>query len=69
MLTLTVTSELKQRFIPIIKLHGKLLFCNIFYICVLLAADLLETLQNYPKRVKELMKLFIISLHNWLEKM
>ena len=71
MLILTITSELEQRFIPLIKLHSKLLFCSkTNVVCVFhLAADLLEAVQNYSNRVKELMKLFIISLHNWLEKM
>ena len=71
MLSLTVTSELKQRFVPLLKLYGKLLYCNnnyIIYIRVYLAADLLQAVQNYPKRVQEPMKLFVISLHNWSEK-
>lgn len=53
-LSLSITSELKQRFIPLLKIH---------------ATDVLQVVQNHPKRVQELMRLFIISLHNWLEKM
>lgn len=69
-LSVTVTSALKQRFIPLLRIHGKLLPCivHVFIACVFLATDALQGVQNYPKRVQELMKLFVISLHNWLEK-
>ena len=70
-LSLAITPELKQRFIPLLKFHGEI-FTRInlllFSMCFDLATNVLQVVQNHPKCVQELMKLFIISLHNWLEK-